>query len=170
MERFCESVLTLTGSLGLLLTTDGRLLVMLSLTNLSDNASSRALPLESPQSTFQGFILTNTDLRHLVSLPSAQSFDDPLRQIRRQWSTVRLIIAQQSLFVNCIFSFFQKFLGTNCPKTPFSQILSVYVGQNPKSGHLAGHCLAAQHMQPSVMLYLPVVMYRLVVIRFMPMR
>ena len=68
MERFCESVLTLTGSLGLLLTTDGRLLVMLSLTNLSDNASSRALPLESPQSTFQGFILTNTDLRHL-SIP-----------------------------------------------------------------------------------------------------
>ena len=105
MERFCESVLALTGSLGLLLTTDGRLLVMLSLTNLSDNASSRALPLESPQSTFQGFILTNTDLRHLVSLPSAQSFDDPLRQTRRQWSTVRLIIAQQTIFVNLIFHF-----------------------------------------------------------------
>ena len=105
MERFCESVLALTGSLGLLLTTDGRLLVMLSLTNLSDNASSRALPLESPQSTFQGFILTNTDLRHLVSLPSAQSFDVPLRQIRRQWSTVRLIIAQQILFVNRILHF-----------------------------------------------------------------
>ena len=115
MERFCESVLALTGSLGLLLTTDGRLLVMLSLTNLSDNASSRALPLESPQSTFQGFILTNTDLRHLVSLPSAQSFDVPLRQTRRQWSTVRLIIAQQTLFVNRIFHFLQKFLGIISP-------------------------------------------------------
>ena len=116
MERFCESVPALTGSLGLLLTTDGRLLVMLSLTNLSDNASSRALPLESPQSTFQGFILTNTDLRHLVSLPSAQSFDDPLRQTRRQWSTVRLIIAQQTLFVNRIFHFLQKFLGIFYPE------------------------------------------------------
>ena len=108
MERFCESVLALTGSLGLLLATDGRLLVMLSLTNLSDNASSRALPLESPQSTFQGFILTNTDLRHLVSLPSAQAFDDPLRQTRRQWSTVRLIIAQLTLFVNRNLHFLQK--------------------------------------------------------------
>ena len=112
MERFCESVLTLTGSLGLLLTTDGRLLVMLSLTNLSDNASSRALPLESPQSTFQGFILTNTDLRHLVSLPSAQSFDDPLRQTSRQWSTVRLIIAQLILFVNAFFNFLLKVFGS----------------------------------------------------------
>ena len=111
MERFCESVLALTGSLGLLLATDGRLLVMLSLTNLSDNASSRALPLESPQSTFQGFILTNTDLRHLVSLPSAQAFDDPLRQTRRQWSTVRLIIAQLTLFVNRNLHFLQKVFG-----------------------------------------------------------
>ena len=122
MERFCESVLTLTGSLGLLLTTDGRLLVMLSLTNLSDNASSRALPLESPQSTFQGFILTNTDLRHLVSLPSAQSFDVPLRQTRRQWSTVRLIIAQQSLFVNRILSFSSKLFRSFSPRKAFCAV------------------------------------------------
>ena len=72
MGRFCESVLALAGRLGLLLTLHAGLLVMLSLTDLSNNARTRALPLESPQSTFQGFILTNTDLRHLVSLPSAQ--------------------------------------------------------------------------------------------------
>ena len=71
MERFCESVLALASGLSLLLTLHAGLLVMLALTNLRDNAGTRALPLESPQSTFQGFILTNTDLRHLISLPSA---------------------------------------------------------------------------------------------------
>ena len=73
MGRFCESVLALTGRLSLLLALHAGLFVMLALTNLRDNAGARALPLESPQSTFQGFILTNTDLRHLVSLPSAQA-------------------------------------------------------------------------------------------------
>ncbi len=57
--------------LSLFLTLDAGLLVMLALTDFLEDAAARTLPLKPFERTFQGLILTNTDLRH--SYPSSRS-------------------------------------------------------------------------------------------------
>lgn len=42
---------------------------MLAFTNFLENATAGALPLEPFERTFQGLILTNTDLRHCYPSP-----------------------------------------------------------------------------------------------------
>ena len=64
-------VLALTSSFRLLFTLYRRLLVCLSLTNLSDNAGSCTLLLEPSECAFQRFIVLDSDFSHLSSLPSA---------------------------------------------------------------------------------------------------
>ena len=64
-------ILTLAGCFSLILALHAGLLVMLTLTDLSQHA--RALPLKALQSAFQRLVLLDPDLRHLVSLPSPLS-------------------------------------------------------------------------------------------------
>ena len=64
-----KSILTLTSSFGLLLALYRRLFIVLSLTDLSDNAVSYAGSLKSLKSGIQSFVLSNTDLSQNYSLP-----------------------------------------------------------------------------------------------------
>ena len=64
-----RSIFTLTSSFGLLLTLYRRLFIVLSLTNLSDNAILSTGSLKSLKSGIQGFVLSNTDLSQNYSLP-----------------------------------------------------------------------------------------------------
>lgn len=67
-------VFTLTSSFGLLLTLYRRLLIVFSFTNFSDNAVLSTASLKTLKSSFQGFVLTNTNFCQFYSLPL------PLRQ------------------------------------------------------------------------------------------
>ena len=67
------TLLVLTSGLRLLATLDAGALIMLSLTNLSQNASLSAATLETLQSAVDGFVFLNMDLRHLYFPPSEVS-------------------------------------------------------------------------------------------------
>jgi hypothetical protein len=67
------TLLVLTSSLRLLATLDAGALIMLSLTNLSQNTSLSAATLETLQSAVDGFVFLNMDLRHLYFPPSEVS-------------------------------------------------------------------------------------------------
>ncbi len=67
-----------------LLALHARLFIMLTLANFGNNARAGTLPLEPPQSTFEGFVLTNTDLRHRLSLPSAHKINQRLHAPARE--------------------------------------------------------------------------------------
>lgn len=58
-------ILALTCSLGLLLSLDAGLFVVLSFANLLNNSIARSLPLEPSQGAVQGFIFFYFDLAHL---------------------------------------------------------------------------------------------------------
>ena len=62
-------IFALTSSFGLLLATYRRLFIVLSLTNLSDNAVLSAGSLKSLKSCIQSFVFTNTDFCQNHSLP-----------------------------------------------------------------------------------------------------
>ena len=110
MERFCESVLALTGGLSLLLALDAGLLVMLALTDFLDDACAGALTLEALQGALQGFVLTNTNLGHCN--PSFRSSRLDISRIDRRMAKKpyshysKNISARQSL----ILRFFRYFL------------------------------------------------------------
>ena len=72
-----ELPLALTGGLGLFLTLDAGLFIMLALAHFLENATAGALPLKPFERTFQGFILTDTNLRHCY--PSPRSIQWPAR-------------------------------------------------------------------------------------------
>ena len=57
-------VLALASSLRLLFSLDRRLLIVLSLANLLDNAVSGSLPLKTLERALERFILFNFDLTH----------------------------------------------------------------------------------------------------------
>ena len=67
--------LALAGSLGLLLTLNGRLLISLALADLSQHAAASSAALKTAQSALEGLALFDTDLRHLFpSLDLRQEF------------------------------------------------------------------------------------------------
>ncbi len=64
-------ILSLSGGFGFLLSLYAGLLVVLSLSDLGENAGLSALSFESSQSTIQGFVFLDADFCHLVFPPSA---------------------------------------------------------------------------------------------------
>ena len=64
-----KSILTLTSSFGLLLALNRRLFIVLSLTDLSDNAIPCAGSLKTLQCGIQSFVFANTNFCQNVSLP-----------------------------------------------------------------------------------------------------
>ena len=62
-------ILVLTSSLRLLLASDRRLLIVLSLADFLDNAISGRLTLETSESAIKRFILFNFDLTHTIPSP-----------------------------------------------------------------------------------------------------
>ena len=67
-----ESILALASSFRLLLTLDGRLLVVLSLANFSDDAVLRTRTLETLERSIQGLVLSNTYFCHEFFPPFVQ--------------------------------------------------------------------------------------------------
>ena len=68
-----ETLLVLTSSLGLLATLDAGALIMLSFTNLSDDAGLGAATLKTLQCAINGLAVLHVDLRHLYFPPSEVS-------------------------------------------------------------------------------------------------
>ena len=64
-ERLWALILALTGCLRLLLASDRGLLISLSLANLCNNTSSSTLLLKSSESTFQRFVVFDSNFSHL---------------------------------------------------------------------------------------------------------
>ena len=79
-DPFCELVellAVLAGSLRLLAALDAGALVMLTLTNLGQNARLGTAALETLQSALQRLIFTNTNFRHLYFPPSGAAGRPP---------------------------------------------------------------------------------------------
>ena len=73
LSALIETLLVLTSSLGLLATLDAGALIMLSFTNLCDDASLGTATLKTLQCAINGLAVLHVDLRHLYFPPSEVS-------------------------------------------------------------------------------------------------
>ena len=80
LSLLIELLTVLTSGLGLLAALDAGALVVLTLTDLSQDTRLGAAALEALQSALQRLIFTNTNFRHLYFPPSGASGDPRTRK------------------------------------------------------------------------------------------
>lgn len=99
-----NSILALTSRFRFLFPFHTGLLVMLAFPNLSQNAGTRALALESSQSALQGFVFPNTDFRHLY--PSPPLISEPNRANKGYYIPFPLVRQQEIWKTDLVFKTF----------------------------------------------------------------
>ena len=119
---FATSPFALTGGFSFFLTLNAGLFIMLAFTHFLENAAAGALPLKPFERTFQGLIFADTNLGHLLSLPSLNTMACGIKENRKPYVIIQ----------------------------PLTGIVNFFSGKR-FSGHLFRHLPAAENMEMQVM-------------------
>ena len=118
---FATSPFALTGGFSFFLTFNAGLFIMLAFTHFLENAAAGALPLKPFERTFQGLIFADTNLGHLLSLPSLNTMACGIKENRKPYVIIQ----------------------------PYACIVNFFSGKR-FSDHLFRHLTAAEDMEMKV--------------------